>query len=99
MKVELKEVYSSTGYLYMVFEYMSGADICFEIVKRASEGYVYSEAVVSHYVKQIFEAIRYCHLNDIVHRDLTPMCVLLQNKEIKVTLFLCILFSPKYRHL
>ena len=36
--VELKEVYSSTGYLYMVFEYMSGADICFEIVKRASEG-------------------------------------------------------------
>ena len=81
--VELKEVYSSTGYLYMVFEYMSGADICFEIVKRASEGYVYSEAVVSHYIKQIFEAIRYCHLNDIIHRDLTPMCVLLQNKEIK----------------
>ena len=46
-------------------------------------GYVYSEAVVSHYIKQIFEAIRYCHLNDIIHRDLTPMCVLLQNKEIK----------------
>ena len=52
----------------MVFEYMSGADICFEIVKRASEGYVFSEAVVSHYIKQIFEAIRYCHLNDIIHR-------------------------------
>ena len=38
---------------------------------------------MSHYIKQIFEAIRYCHLNDIIHRDLTPMCVLLQNKEIK----------------
>ena len=24
----------------------------------------------------IFEAIRYCHLNDIIHRDITPMCVL-----------------------
>ena len=40
--VELKEVYSSTGYLYMVFEYMSGADICFEIVKRASEGNLFN---------------------------------------------------------
>lgn len=81
--VELKEVYSSTGFLYMVFEYMSGADICFEIIKRASDGYVFSEAVVSHYMNQILQAIRYCHNNDIIHRDLTPMCVLLQSREIK----------------
>ncbi|KAJ8310723.1 hypothetical protein KUTeg_012588 [Tegillarca granosa] len=34
--VELLETYSSEGMLYMVFEYMDGADLCFEIVKRAS---------------------------------------------------------------
>ena len=27
--------------LYMVFEFMSGADLCFEIVKRATAGFVY----------------------------------------------------------
>ena len=36
----------------MVFEYMDGADLCFEI-KRASAGYVYSEAVASFYMKQV----------------------------------------------
>ena len=43
--VELLETYSSEGMLYMVFEFMAGADLCFEIVKRASAGFVYSEAV------------------------------------------------------
>ena len=31
----------SEGMLYMVFEFMSGADLCFEIVKRATAGFVY----------------------------------------------------------
>lgn len=59
--VELFETYSSDGLLYMVFEYVDGADLCFEIVKRAGAGYVYSESVASHYLKQIMEAVRYCH--------------------------------------
>lgn len=45
--VELFETYSSDGMLYMVFEYMEGSDLCFEIVKRATAGFVYSEAVAS----------------------------------------------------
>ncbi|XP_041482515.1 peripheral plasma membrane protein CASK-like [Lytechinus variegatus] len=79
--VELLETYSSDGLLYMVFEYMEGADLCFEIVKRANAGFVYSEAVSSHYMRQIMEALRYCHDNDIIHRDIKPHCVLLATKE------------------
>ncbi|XP_050396374.1 peripheral plasma membrane protein CASK isoform X4 [Patella vulgata] len=79
--VELLETYSSDGMLYMVFEYMDGADLCFEIVKRAVDGFVYSEAVASHYIRQILEALHYCHANNIVHRDLKPHCVLLASKE------------------
>ncbi|CAK8690288.1 peripheral plasma membrane protein CASK-like isoform X2 [Clavelina lepadiformis] len=79
--VELIEVYSSNGLLYMVFEFMDGADLCFEIVKRANMGFVYSEAVTSHYMKQILEALRYCHEHNVVHRDIKPHCVLLASKE------------------
>ncbi|GLD70767.1 peripheral plasma membrane protein CASK-like protein [Lates japonicus] len=48
---------------------MDGADLCFEIVKRADAGFVYSEAVASHYMRQILEALRYCHDNNVIHRD------------------------------
>ena len=68
---------SSEGMLYMVFEFMAGADLCFEIVKRATAGFVYSESVCSHYIRQIILALQYCHDNDIIHRDIKPHCVLL----------------------
>ncbi|TPP66703.1 Peripheral plasma membrane protein CASK [Fasciola gigantica] len=67
--------------LYMVFEYMKGSDLAFEIVKRATAGFVYSEAVASHYLRQVLEAVRYCHENNIIHRDLKPHCIVLASQE------------------
>lgn len=31
----------------------------------------------SHYMRQVVEALRYCHENDIIHRDIRPSCALL----------------------
>lgn len=61
---------------------MDGADLCFEIEKRAMAGFVYSESVASHYMRQILEAVRYCHNTaKSIHRDIKPHCVLLSSKE------------------
>ena len=46
---------------------MDGIDLCFEIEKRALAGFVYSESVASHYIRQILDAIRYCHEQNIIH--------------------------------
>ncbi|KAH8859330.1 Peripheral plasma membrane protein CASK [Schistosoma japonicum] len=76
--VELVETYSSDEMLYMIFEYMEGADLAFKIAKRATAGFVNIEAVVG----QILEAVHCCHGNNIIiHRDLQPHCVVLTSEE------------------
>lgn len=47
---ELKDVIAGDKAVHMVFEFLDGDDICFEIVKRASAGFVYSEAVARYVI-------------------------------------------------
>jgi len=35
----------------------------------------------SHYMRQVLEALRYCHSKNIVHGDLRPHYLLLANRE------------------
>lgn len=79
--IELLEVYTVGTCLYMVFELMEGKDLLSEIIKRVNADYVYSEAVAAHYLKQIFEALKYAHDNHVVHRDVHPACLLFHTKE------------------
>ena len=37
--------------------------------------------MLSHYMRQILEALRYCHENDILHRDVRPACALLATAD------------------
>jgi len=36
---------------------------------------------ISHYMRQILEALKYCHSKNIVHGDLRPHYLLLANRE------------------
>ncbi|XP_065055770.1 peripheral plasma membrane protein CASK-like isoform X2 [Rhopilema esculentum] len=75
----------------MVTEQMDGVDLCEEIVNRVNNGFVYSEAVASHYVRQVFEALAYIHERNIIHRDMKPHNIILASRDdtapIKITDF------------
>ena len=47
----------------------------------------------SHYMRQVLEALRYCHAKNIVHGDLRPHYLLLANREnsapVKISGFGC----------
>jgi calcium/calmodulin-dependent serine protein kinase len=44
---------------------MDGMDLCFEIVARVNAGFAYSEAVASHYMRQVLGGIMGQLINEI----------------------------------
>ena len=52
-----------------------------EIIKRVNANYVYSEAVASHYLRQMFSAVAYVQSLGVVHRDVQPNCFVFHSKE------------------
>ena len=60
---------------------MEGKDLLSEIIKRVNANYVYSEAVASHYLRQMFSAINYIQSLGVVHRDIQPNCFMFHSKE------------------
>lgn len=66
--VTLREVYDCPNNMYLVMELMTGGELFDRIVQK--EHYNENEAKMA--VRQIIQAIEYCHDNNIVHRDLKP---------------------------
>ncbi|CDW54750.1 peripheral plasma membrane protein CASK [Trichuris trichiura] len=79
--IDLIDTYQYDKYFCVVFEYMEGRDLCLEVVERAAAGFVYSEFVISHYVRQLLNALSYCVDRDIIHRDIRLECAILANNE------------------
>jgi serine/threonine protein kinase len=62
---------------------VTGGELFEDIVARE----FYSEVDASHCIQQILDAVRHCHENNIVHRDLK-----VKNKENKFSYIFFILF-------
>lgn len=71
--VKLFEVIVAGGCLYMVFEYLD-MDLK-KLLDRKK--FLLTAKVVKSYLHQLLQAIDYCHLNRILHRDLKPQNLLL----------------------
>ena len=63
--------------LCMVMEYISGNNL-FEIVNMSG---ALPEAKALHYIKQVCEALKFIHAQNILHRDIKPDNIMLKNDE------------------
>ncbi|XP_055306681.1 cyclin-dependent kinase 2 isoform X2 [Sitodiplosis mosellana] len=70
--IELYDVVIADSSLYMVFELLS-MDLK-KLLDKAKE--VFTPQLIKSYMFQIFDAISFCHLNRILHRDLKPQNLL-----------------------
>lgn len=80
--VSLLEAFRRKGRLYLVFEYADKSML--EVLEGNSGGV--SPARVRSYIYQLVLAIHWCHVNNIVHRDVKPENLLINNDG---TLKLC----------
>lgn len=71
--VQLFDVIVAGGCIYMVFEYLD-MDLKKLLDRKKA---LLTPKLVKSYLHQLLEAIDYCHLNRILHRDLKPQNLLL----------------------
>lgn len=71
--IQLMEVVDTPDTLYLVLEFASGGELFDAIVKKGSFG----EPEAVNIIKQIIQAIDYCHEQGVCHRDLKPENLLL----------------------
>ena len=71
--IELIDVFEDAKYLHLVTELCTGGELFDRIIAKSQslEGH-YSEHDAASIIKDILDAIAYCHSKGIVHRDLKP---------------------------
>jgi len=71
--IELIEVFEDERYLHLITELCTGGELFDRIIAKtqSAEGH-FSEHDAAVLVRDILDAIRYCHELGIVHRDLKP---------------------------
>jgi len=79
--IELRQVYEDERYLHLVTELCTGGELFDRIMDLSStdEGH-FTEQAAARLVRDILDAIAYCHAQGIVHRDLKPENFLFKDK-------------------
>ncbi|KAL5702146.1 non-specific serine/threonine protein kinase [Ranunculus cassubicifolius] len=82
--VRIHEVMATKSKIYLVMEYVRGGDLFTKIARKGR----LSEAMAKRYFQQLVTTIQYCHVKGVVHRDIKPQNLLLdQEGNLKVSDF------------
>ncbi len=74
--VKFYEYYEDASHYYIVSELVKGGELFDRIVERE----FYSEKDARDLVKQLAEALGYCHAFNVAHRDMKPENILLSDE-------------------
>ena len=72
--LKIYEVFEDDKFIHLVTELCTGGELFDYILEKKK----FSEKIAAHFLKQLFQAIVYCHHKGIVHRDLKPENLLLE---------------------
>lgn len=78
--LKLYDVIHNNGKIYLILEYCNGGDLS-NYIKSGSKEYNY------RYFCQIFSGLEYLYKNNILHRDIKPQNILVDNDIIKISDF------------
>jgi serine/threonine protein kinase len=70
------ESYENERTIYIVMEYYQGKQLFDMITEKIEMNGTFSEVEVAQIIKTILEAIKYCHGNNIMHKDIKPKKIL-----------------------
>jgi calcium-dependent protein kinase len=73
--IKLLEIFQDSKYYYIITEECEGGEL-FEKIHKSKN---LTEEKASGYMKEILQALNYCHKRQIVHRDLKPENILLES--------------------
>jgi len=76
--IRIHEFYTDDKSFYLITEFCEGGDL-FSIIQKASS---FNERCAIRIMKQIINALLYCHLNGIVHRDVKSDNILFLKNDI-----------------
>ncbi|XP_073126656.1 CBL-interacting serine/threonine-protein kinase 7 [Henckelia pumila] len=82
--LKLHEVLATKSKIYLVMELAPGG----ELFAKLSRCRRFSESTARRYFQQVVSALRFCHQNGVVHRDIKPQNLLLDHEGVlKITDF------------
>ena len=77
--VRYHETYNDVKYVYIVMEYVTGIDLYDKITKQPAQKL--SEAQAAYYTKSLCEALNHCHALNIVHGDIKPENIMVNDHD------------------
>ena len=74
--VRLFEFFEDEKYYYLIMELCSGGDLLEKMKEKSRNSKTFTEKEAMVIIKQLLDAIAYCHYKKICHRDLKPENIL-----------------------